>query len=174
MIFRSLHLIVVITVAASSSVPDDQATVVDVDAGASLRRGLKKNFLRTNIFDAEDTQDDGPADSTATDTAIASNSASSSESSSPNPCKKYAPSSDERKLCNLLRSYFMKDEDEESEESEESYSSDDKSGICKKIDEIYDSIIVVDVIETAGLTLDDVLALSKYSGVHSKSSRYCS
>ena len=162
MIFRSLHLIVVIAVATSSSVPDDQAAV-DVDAGPSLRRGLKKNFLRTNIFDTE------------TDTAIASNSASSSESSSPNPCKKYAPSSDERKLCILLRSYFTKDEEsEESEQSEESDSSDDKSGICKKIDEIYDSIIVVDVIETAGLTLDDVLALSKYSGVHSKSSRYCS
>ena len=38
--------------------------------------------------------------------------------------------------------------------------------ICKTIDEIYDSNIVVDVLQTAGLFLNDVLDLRKYSGMY--------
>lgn len=69
-----------------------------------------------------------------------------------NPCKKYDPSSKEQYLCKQLQAYS-------------SNGRGDKSGvvknICKTIDEIYDSLITVDVIETAGLSLDDVLVFGK-------------
>ena len=71
----------------------------------------------------------------------------------PNPCKKYDPSSKEQYLCKQLQAFS-------------SNGDGNKFGvvdnICVTISEIYDSNIVVDVIETAGLSLDDVLGMGKY------------
>ena len=81
------------------------------------------------------------------DKAAATVSAVASETK---PCQAYDPSSKVQYLCKQIEAYT-------------SNGSGNKSGvvknICKAIDEIYDSVIVVDVVETAGLSLDDVLAL---------------